>query len=256
VVSGKFTTINVAQIDKVKFRAIASDFGVVGSTLSVSNLRALPSLGGLVTETGRYNSVLKGRVGLTFNFQGNNLPGDAIALTYDFKPPVPLGLISGRTQIVGSLNDAQNLRATGSANLKIAEGFVAVRDIQATQKRFTAQVQASDLQLGRLAEVAPQFRVPVSANLRISGPLTNITAATIQGSGTGNLNLAGGTVRATNIQLANGRFTAQVQASGLQTGRLAEVPPQFRAPVSGNFTLSGPLTEFSTAKIQGSGSAV
>ncbi|MBD2017205.1 translocation/assembly module TamB domain-containing protein [Microcoleus sp. FACHB-53] len=252
VVSGKFTTTNVAQIDKVKFRVIASDFGVVGSTLSVSNLRALPSLGGLVTGNGQVQLGSKGG-GVTFNFQGNNLPGDAIALTYDFKPPVPLGLISGRTQVVGSLNDADNVRATGSANLKIAEGFVAVRDIQATQKRFTAQVQASDLQVGRLAEVPPQFRVPVSGNLRISGPLTNITAATIQGSGSGSLNLAGGKVRATNIQLANGRFTAQVQASDLQVGRLAEVPPQFRAPVSGNFTLSGPLTEFSTAKIQGSG---
>ncbi|HEY9835123.1 MAG TPA: translocation/assembly module TamB domain-containing protein [Stenomitos sp.] len=254
VVSGKFATTNVAQIDKVKFRAIASDFGVVGSTLSVSNLRALPSLGGLVTGNGQVQLGQKGG-GVTFNFQGNNLPGDAIALTYDFKPPVPLGLISGRTQIVGSLNDAQNLRATGSANLKIAEGFVAVRDIQVAKKRFTAQVQASDLQVGRLAEVAPQFRVPVSANLRISGPLTNINVATIQGSGTGSLNLAGGTVRATNIQLAKGRFTAQVQATGLQTGRLAQVPPPFRAPVSGNLTLSGPLTEFSTAKIQGSGSA-
>ncbi|AFZ20495.1 translocation/assembly module TamB domain-containing protein [Allocoleopsis franciscana] len=254
VVSGKFTTTNVAQIDKVKFRVIASDFSVVGSTLSVSNLRALPRLGGLITGNGQVELGEKGG-GVTFNFQGSNLPGDAIALTYDFKPPVPLGLISGRTQIVGSFKDADNLRATGSANLKIAEGFVAVRDIQVTKKRFTAQVQASDLQVGRLAEVPPQFRVPVSANLRISGPLTNINAATIQGSGTGSLNLAGGKVRATNIQLANGRFTAQVQASGLQTGRLAEVPPQFRAPVSGNFTLSGPLTEFSTAKVQGSGSA-
>jgi len=253
VVSGKFTTTKTAQIDKVKFRAIASDFGVVGSTLSVSNLRALPTLGGLVTGNGETQLGPKGG-GVTFNFQGSNLPGDAIALTYDFKPPVPLGLISGKTQIVGNLNNPQNIRATGSANLKIAGGYVAVRDIQATQKSFSAQVQASDVQVGQLAEVPPQFRVPVSGNFTLSGPLTNITVATIQGSGSGSLNVAGGKVNATNIQLANGRFSAKGQASGVQVGQLAEVPPQFRVPVSGNFTLSGPLTDFRVATIQGSGS--
>src|SRR5919199_762109 len=253
VVSGKFTTTKVAQIDKVKFRSIASDFGVVGSTLSVSNLRALPTLGGLVMGNGEVQLGAKGG-GVTFNFQGNNLPGDAIALTYNVKPPVPLGLISGKTQIVGNTNNPQNIRATGSANLKIAGGYVAVRDIQATQKSFTAQVQASEVQVGQLAEVPPQFRVPVAGNFRIAGPLSNIGAATIQGTGSGSLNVAGGTVRATNIQLSKGRFTAQVQASGVQVGRLAQVPPQFRVPVSGNFTLSGPLTEFSTAKVQGTGS--
>jgi translocation and assembly module TamB len=253
VLSGKFTTTKAAQIDKVKFRSIASDFGVVGSTLSVSNLRALPTLGGLVTGNGEVQLGQKGG-GVTFNLQGNNLPADAIALTYDFKPPVPLGLISGRTQIVGSLNNPDNIRATGSANLNLAGGAVAVRNIQVAGKRFTAQVQASDVQVGRLAEVPPQFRVPVSGNFTVSGPLTNITVATIQGTGSGSLNAAGGNIRATNIQLANGRFTAQVQASGVQVGRLAEVPPQFRVPVSGNFTLSGPLTDFTTAKVQGSGS--
>lgn len=253
VLSGKFTTTQAAQIDKVKFRSIASDFGVVGSTLSVSNLRALPTLGGLVTGNGEVQLGAKGG-GVTFNLQGNNLPADAIALTYDFKPPIPLGLISGRTQIVGSLNNPDNIRATGSANLNLAGGAVAVRNIQVAGKRFTAQVQASDVQVGRLAEVPPQFRVPVSGNFNVSGPLTNITVATIQGRGSGSLNAAGGNIRATNIQLANGRFTAQVQASGVQVGRLAEVPPEFRVPVSGNFTLSGPLTDFTTAKIQGSGS--
>jgi translocation and assembly module TamB len=253
VVSGKFTTTKTAQIDKVQFRAIASDFGVVGSTLSVSNLRALPTLGGLVTGNGETQLGPKGG-GVTFNFQGSNLPGDAIALTYDFKPPVPLGLISGKTQIVGSLNDAQNIRATGSANLKLAGGYVALRNIQVAGKRFSAQVQASDVQVGQLAEVPPQFRVPVSGNFTLSGPLTNITVATIQGNGSGSLNVAGGKVNATNVQLANGRFTAKGQASGVQVGQLAEVPPQFRVPVSGNFTLSGPLTDFSTAKVQGSGS--
>ena len=253
VVSGKFVTTKVAQLDKVKFRAISAGFGVVDSILSVNNLRALPTLGGLVTGNGEVQLGQKGS-GVKFNFQGNNLPGDALALTYNIKPPVPIGLVSGNTQIIGSLNNAQNIRATGSANLNVAGGTVAVRDIQVAGKRFTAQVQASGVQVGRLAQVPPSFRVPVSGNISLSGPLTGLSAATIQGSGSGSLNIGGGTVRATSIQLANGRFSAQVKASGVQVGSLAQVPSQVQGPVSGNFTLSGPLTEFSTAKVQGSGS--
>lgn len=252
VVSGNFVTTQPAQIDKVKFRSISAGFNVVDSVLSVNNLRALPVLGGLVTGNG--TAQLGKTRDLNFNFQGSNLPGDAIALTYNVKPPVPLGLVSGNTQLVGSFNKPENIRATGSANLNVAGGRVAVTNVQATQQRFSAQVRASGVQVGRLAEVPPQFRVPVSGNFTLSGPVKNLSAATIAGSGSGSLNVAGGTVRASNIQLNNGRFTAQVRASGVQVGRLAEVPPQFRVPVSGNFTVSGPLTNFSTAAIQGSGS--
>ncbi len=263
VVSGKFVTTQAAQIDKVKFRAISAGFGVVDSTLSVNNLQALPTLGGLVTGNGE---VQLGKTrDLKFNFKGTNLPGDAIALTYNFKPPVPLGLISGNTQLVGSFSNAQNIRAIGSADLNIAGGAVAVRDIQLTEwKRFTAQVQATGVQVGRLQNSEFKTQNPqlasqllnskLNGSFALSGPLRNLGVATIQGSGSGSLNLAGGTVRATNVQLANGRFTAQGQASGVQVGNLAQVPPQFRVPVSGNFSLSGPLTGLNTTTIAGSAS--
>ncbi len=252
VVSGQFVTTQQAQIDKVKFRSIAANFRVADAVLSVSNLRALPTLGGLVTGNGI--AQLTQNRSVNFRLQGNNLPGDAIALTYNIKPPVTLGLVSGQTQIIGSLNTPETIRGTGSANLNVAGGAVAVRDIQITQKSFSAQIRASRVQVGQLAEVPPQFRVPVSGTFNISGPLANASAATIQGNGSGVLNVAGGTVRATNIQLNNGRFRAQVRASGVQVGQLAEVPPQFQVPVSGNFTLSGPVNNLTAATIQGSGS--
>jgi len=251
IVSGKFATTQPAQVDKLKFRAIASDFGIVGSTLSVQNLRALPTLGGLVTANGEVELGPKGG-GVNFNVQGTDLPGDALALTYDLKLQAPIGLISGNTQIATSLKTPDNIRASG--NFNVGGGTVNVTDAQVAGKRFTAQIAASGVQLERLAQVPPQFRVPVSGNFSLSGPVNGLSVATIQGSGSGSLNVAGGTVRATDIQLSNGRFTAQGQASGVQVARLAQVPPQFQVPVSGNFSLSGPLTDFSIAKVQGRGS--
>jgi translocation and assembly module TamB len=80
---------------------------------------------------------------------------------------------------------------------------------------FSAQVEASGVQVQRLAQVPPQLRGPLSGNFTLSGPLASLTPSTIRGTGSGRLNVAGGTVTATDVQLNKGRFTAQVQASGV-----------------------------------------
>ncbi len=252
VVSGAVATTKSAQIDRVNFRKITAGFGLVDSRLTVSKLRATPTVGGLVTGKGEVQ--LGQKVGVKFDFQADNVPGDAIAKTYELKLPVPLGLVSARTQISGSLSDPENIRATGSANLNLAGGAVTASNVQVVGKRFSAQIEASGLRTERLAQVPPQFRGPVSGNFNVSGALDNLTTNTIRAAGSGSLNVAGGTVNASNVHLANGRFTARVRASGLRTERLAEVPPQFQGPVSGNFNISGALANLSTNTIRASGS--
>ena len=252
VVSGEFLTTKQAQVDRVNFRAISADFKLVGSTLAVNDLRATPTVGGLVTGNGQVKLGQSGNV--VFNVQATNVPGDAIAKNYNVKLPVPIGLVSARGQISSSLDNIQNLRATGSANLKVAGGSVTASNVQVAGQRFQAQVQAAGVQVDRLAQVPPQLRGLVSGNFNLSGSLTSFSPSTISGSGSGSLNVAGGTVRASNVQLANGRFRTQVQASGVQLERLAQVPPQFRGPLSGNFNLSGSLSSFSPSTISGSGS--
>ena len=252
IVSGQVVTTKLARIDKVNFRTISSGFRLAGSKLTVTNLRATPTIGGLVTGNGVVTLGEKGSA--VFDVQATNVPGEAIAKNYEVDLSVPVGLVSGRTQIFTSLANPQNFRASGTANLKVAGGSVTARNVQVTGKRFTAQVRASDVQVERLAEVPPQFRGLISGNFNLSGPLENLSASTIRGSGSGSLNVAGGTVTARNAQLNNGRFSAQVQASGVQVERLAEVPPQLRGPLSGNFNVSGSVADASSSTISGSGS--
>ena len=252
IVSGQVVTTKLARIDKVNFRTISSGFRLAGSKLTVTNLRATPTIGGLVTGNGVVTLGEKGNA--VFDVQATNVPGEAIAKNYELDLSVPVGLVSGRTQIFTSLDNPQNFRASGTANLKVAGGSVTARNVQVTGKRFTAQVQASGVQVERLAEVPPQFRGPISGNFNLSGPLENLSASSIRGSGSGSLNVAGGTVTARNAQLNNGRFSAQVQASGVQVERLAEVPPQLRGPLSGNFNVSGSVADASSSTISGSGS--
>jgi translocation and assembly module TamB len=251
VVSGQVKTTKVAQVDRLNLQNASAQFRLVDSKIAISNILATPSVGGVVKGTG---NVLLGPKGTAeFDAQASNVPADAIAKIYKLNLAFPLGLISGTTQIATTLANPQNYRATGTADLNLAGGSVKATNIQVAGGNFTTQVQANAVQIGRLTTVPEQFNVPVSGNFNLAGSLASISLSTIQGSGNGRLNIAGGTVNATDIQLANGRFTAQVQASGVQPGRLATVPPQFNSPVSGNFNISGDLASFSTQTIKGSG---
>ena len=253
VVTGEFVTTKPAQIDRLNFRTIAGGFSVVDSILGVNNLRATPTVGGIVTGRGQLQLGQKGRV--VFDAQALNVPGDAIAKIYSLNLPVPIGSVSGSTQVVTSLDNPQNnLRATGSGSLNVAGGTVTASNVQVTGKSFSAQVRASGVQVERLANVPPPLRGPLSGTFNLSGPLTALSHETIRGSGSGRLNVAGGTVTATNVELRNGRFNAQVEASRVQVERLANVPPQLRGPLSGSFNLSGSLASLSPETIRGSGS--
>jgi translocation and assembly module TamB len=124
---------------------------------------------------------------------------------------------------------SSTISGSGSGSLNVAGGTVTARNVQLNNGRFSAQVQASGVQVERLAEVPPQFKGPLSGNFNLSGSLENLSASTISGNGSGSLNVAGGTVTARNVQLNNGRFSAQVQASGVRWSVLPKCHPSLRA---------------------------
>ena len=252
IVSGDFATTKPTQLDRVNFRTISSGFSIIDSTLAINNLRAIPTVGGLVTGRGQVQLGQKGNV--RFDAQATGVPGDAIARTYGLKLPVPIGSVSGSTQIITSLDNPQNFRASGNGIVNVAGGTVTASNVQVASGRFQAQVRAEGVQVQRLAQVPSQLQGPLSGSFNVSGPLATLSASTIRGSGSGRLNIAGGTVRATDVELANGRFDARVEADGVQVERLAQVPPALRGPVSGRFNVSGSLTALTPSTIRATGS--
>lgn len=252
IISGQVKTTKIAQVDRLNLQNASAQFRLVDSKITISNILATPTVGGVVLGTGIVQLGAKGTA--EFDATASNVPADAIAKIYKLNLPFALGLISGTTKIATTIANPQDYRAIGTADLNLAGGSVKATNIQVNGGNFTAQVQASGVQLGGLATVPTQFNVPVSGNFNLAGSLASISLSTIQGSGNGSLNIAGGTVNATDIQLFNGRFTAQIQASEIQPGRLTSVPPQFNSPVSGNFKVSGDLASFSSETIKGSGS--
>ncbi|MGQ4647962.1 translocation/assembly module TamB domain-containing protein [Lyngbya aestuarii] len=256
LVVGKVTTTKPAQIDKVNLSKITGDFRLVATKLSltINNLQAKPTVGGLVTGDGLVKLGENGT--FVFDLQASEVPSEAIANTYNVDLPIPLGRVSAKTQIIGSLGNLQNLRATGQGNLKVADGSVTINNVEVAQGRWQGLVQAANIAVAKLSDnLPPQLQGRFDGTFNLSGSLDSFTPQTISGSGSGNMNIAGGLVSLTNIDLKNGSLSALVQADGVQLERLAEVPPQFSNPLSGQLQVAVNLDQLTTSGINGIGSA-
>lgn len=168
-------------------------------------------------------------------------------------PPSLQNPVNGTFNLAGTLDPAkpQQLTATGAGKLTgIGGGTINVPSIKVAAGRWQTQLQATQLQLQRLAPVPPQFAGNLNGRLNVSGSTTAFTPETLQASGTGRLNVAGGTIDATNIQLNKGRWQAAVNTSGVQLNRFN---PQLRGLLTGNANLAGTVNEFSPAGITAAG---
>ena len=104
----------------------------------------------------------------------------------------------------------------------------------------------------------PYATLPVDPGLisgvaRIDGNLNN---QTMMGLGTAQFPLGGGTVTASNIQVAARRWQADVRTSNVQLSSLASVPPQWQERrLNGVFDVSGTVDSFSPDTIRATGEA-
>ncbi|MUL35370.1 translocation/assembly module TamB domain-containing protein [Gloeocapsopsis dulcis] len=275
--SGSVTTTQQARIDRVDFKNISARFAFspTASVVAFKDIQAVPTVGGQITGGG---TVQIGETpGLGFNLNARNIPGDAIARLYDATPEFQIGTIQARANVVGSPTQPQTIVNWQAANATYpARGQILIANAQnllfrnttvdfaggtlraagqLTNNQWQATVQAANVRLGRVTEVPPALQAPISGTFNVAGSTASFQPDQIQATGSGRLNVAGGTVTASNIQLAQGRWRAQVQASGVQLGNLVpQVPPQFQGALTGSFNLAGTTTAFQPETIVGTGS--
>lgn len=274
--SGTVVSTKPVRIDRVNFSNIRSrfEFAVANSVIAFKSIQATPTVGGQITGAGRIK--LGETPGLAFDAVARNISGDAIARLYGgAAPQIKIGTVSATANISGTSTNPRtvvswqapqatypaqgNIVISGTSNLlfrntvaSVAGGTVQGNG-QLVDGRWQASLQASGVQLSRLAEVPPALQTPLSGTLNLSGTTGSFDLENISASGQGRLNVGGGTVTASSIQLADGRWQASLQATGVQLGRLAEVPPALQAPLSGTFNLSGTTDSFDLENINASG---
>lgn len=143
---------------------------------------------------------------------------------------------------------------TEEAEINIGGGTVAVSNIELQKNNFSAHLVANNVRLGRILTASPwALDGSLGGRLQIAGNRENFTLNTLSGTGDAQLKLAGGIVTATQINLANGMYQAQLQTNNLPVQELVAVPPQFQGGLTGKLNVAGSLQSFSPETIQASG---
>lgn len=204
ILSGTVSTIKTAQIDRIPFKDISGRFRLTtgGATpeITFANIQATPTVGGKITGQGQIQLGTQSQV--AFNFQGQNVPGNAIAKLYGTTPPIQIGDVAATAKISGSPGNIRTVaqvqapEATypGTAQVIVTnEGNTLIRDavFQVTggkvtangqinrDRAFQAVVNASGVQL---KSFSPQLRGQLSANkVRVTGNSFDLAEIQAQG---------------------------------------------------------------------------
>ncbi|MBE9035484.1 translocation/assembly module TamB domain-containing protein, partial [aff. Roholtiella sp. LEGE 12411] len=170
-------------------------------------------------------------------------------------PPVLTGPLAGTFQIAGSRDNfsLKTLRGNGTARLAVASGTVTAKNIQVADGVYQAQIQVNNVPVQQLTAVPPRVKGALNGNFNVGGSIESFQPQDIQASGQARVNIGNGIVTAKNIQLANGRYQAQVQANNVPLEQLTAIPPQFQGALNGQLNVAGSVEAFQPQNIQASG---
>ncbi|AVH65074.1 translocation/assembly module TamB domain-containing protein [Nostoc sp. 'Peltigera membranacea cyanobiont' N6] len=183
--------------------------------------------------------------------RANNVPLQQLAKV----PKQFQGALTGQFDVAGSVDSfkPETIQASGQARVNVGDGTITASNIQVANGVYQAQVQANNVPVRQLAAVPPQFRGTLTGQVKVAGSVESFQPQTIQAMGQARVNVGGGTITASNIQVANGVYQAQVQANNLPLQQLAAVPPQFRGTLTGQANVAGSVESFQPQTIQASG---
>ncbi len=183
--------------------------------------------------------------------QAKNVPVQQLATV----PKQFQGALTGQFNVAGSVDSfkPQTIQANGQARINVGRGTIAASNIQVANGLYQAQVQAKNVPVRQLAAVPPQFQGALTGQVNVAGSVESFQPQTIQASGQGRVNIGSGTITASNIQVANGLYQAQVQANNVPLQQLVAVPPQFRGILTGQANVAGSVESFQPQTIQASG---
>ena len=159
------------------------------------------------------------------------------------------GSLTGKFDVVGSVNSWEDLTASGNASINAAGGKIIASDIVVNRGKYKAKVAANNLQVRQLAPQIPQTLAgKLTGKFNLAGLVNN--AEDLTASGNAQLNAAGGTITASNIQLKNGRYQAAVKAAGVE---LNQVNQSLRGKFNGNLQVAGSLKNPSLSDLRAAG---
>ncbi|MBW4643139.1 MAG: translocation/assembly module TamB domain-containing protein [Goleter apudmare HA4340-LM2] len=281
VLMGTVKNTKPVQVDRVSFSSVNTDFRLsvseAASQIALSNLKLVPAAGGAITGSGQ--AQLGGQV--KFNLAVADVSGDILAQSYSLAPPLKIGNVSAKAEIIGSLGQQPLVMNIASVQVQPPAGgqIVGSGQVQlAPQGQVSLDVQGQNLPGDAFANTNDTIKVgAVAAKARISGTLGNLqavakvqapaatypTTAEVVVAQQGSdilfpravVNVAGGTITARG-QVRQQRWQAVVNAQQLQLKNFAQIPPQIQGVLSNAaLNLSGSTVSLQADNIRATGRA-
>jgi translocation and assembly module TamB len=282
VLSGSVSTLKTAQIDKVDFGKVSSKFELTSSKslLRITDIQGQTISGGDVKGGG----IIKlGKVPeLNFQLRAENVPGDAIAQTYNIKAGFPIGLMTATAELKGVANNTQTTvkwqapqakypttgttiinpdRTVSFRNIvaKVGGGVVTGSGTYSHDSgNWQGLAQAGKIKLTSFVDQKQQENISLAGaefngNLQLSGSSAPFQIKTIIPENA-NVNIAGGQVNISQIKLQDQNFTALLVGKDLRLGTiLNRANPILNNPLAGNFMIAGNRENFSIKTFSGLG---
>ncbi|MBF2021835.1 MAG: translocation/assembly module TamB domain-containing protein [Hydrococcus sp. C42_A2020_068] len=264
-------TTKQTRVDRVDFRpGSRANLQLIDSNLFIDRFQAVPTVGGKLTGTGRVQfESQKSEVGnqkaqgkgqdskYIFDLQATNVPAQAIARLYQTHLPVNPGLVSGQARFLGTLENPEKLQATGLANFRLGGGSVSARNFQFANRRWQGNVQTFGVSLASLNPALPPqlHQGRLTGAFAVAGMLDSFRPETIRATGSASIAIAQGVATANELTLANGRWTSDLKAQGIQVTELfPNVPSEFAGILNGTFNLAGRVEDL-LKTVRGNGTA-
>ncbi len=206
LLAGEFRSTNAqGRFDRVPIQRFRGRFQLAAPLLSVSDIEAYPTIGGVVRGQGQANLTPDG--GLALNFRATGISGEQLVRAYGGNLPVAAGPLNATAQVFGPLGDIQVVTrwqapsATYPARgeIAVARGVATLRDtvlnvaggsvnaagtvVLGSQGSVGRWQGTANLRGIRLERLAPDQRGLLSGTVGANGSLASFRPQDIRGSG-------------------------------------------------------------------------
>lgn len=201
IVTGKVRSAQTMTVDQVPFQEASSRFVFKNSVISLSEIRAVPNSGGLISGSGSIDLNPGGAINIKTSATG--LDGDDLVKRYNENGlPVAIGTLTAQTKTVGPVDrprttvQFQALEADYPARgvaqiedgtvkiddllLRVAEGTVrGVGKLQGDRWSGTAKLSGV-----RLNQFSPDLRGQLNGDVALGGPVQGFSPSNLDADGT------------------------------------------------------------------------
>ncbi|WP_295615189.1 translocation/assembly module TamB domain-containing protein, partial [Chamaesiphon sp. GL140_3_metabinner_50] len=178
-------------------------------------------------------------------------------------PQIPLkyrqAKLTADLKVAGDLQQLQpeQIAITGNGKLSFADGTIRARQLEVGAGKWRGNFEVDRLKLGDANDKIPTelTTARLQGNFTAAGELAKFNVNRLQLAGNGELQLADGKVRATDLKLDRGNLSSNLVLANFKLGSInSQLTPQLKtSKISGNFNVAANVNKLVPAEIQASG---